>query len=143
MPSVVFAFQRPDGKIAMERRTPTDTYFPNEWVIPGGKIDPGEVPSFALLREIGEELGVVPQAIYYLETNPPIYYLNRVDARFQVFPYLITEWDGVMPDHILDSGNPVDWFSVSTMILSPVPATVAITSLIYAHNHQWVRKPRA
>lgn len=45
------------GKILIVRRPPHDTGA-GMWEFPGGKIEPGESPAQALVREIEEELGV-------------------------------------------------------------------------------------
>ncbi len=45
-----------DGRVLAARRTaPPETA--GRWELPGGKVEPGETPDAALVREIGEELG--------------------------------------------------------------------------------------
>lgn len=43
-------------KVLITRR-PEDVSYPGYWEFPGGKIEPGESPEEALVREIREELG--------------------------------------------------------------------------------------
>jgi len=53
---VVAALVRAQGRILMSRRRP-DQAMPNLWEFPGGKVEPGEHPEAALVREVREELG--------------------------------------------------------------------------------------
>ena len=44
------------GKVLLTRRRP-DQPMPDQWELPGGKMEPGEAPEAALVRELVEELG--------------------------------------------------------------------------------------
>lgn len=46
-----------DGRVLMTQR-PQGKWLEGKWEFPGGKIEGGEVPEFALMRELREELGI-------------------------------------------------------------------------------------
>ena len=52
-----------DGKRVMLTRRPPGDALALQWEFPGGKIDAGESPEQAVVREIGEELGVGATAL--------------------------------------------------------------------------------
>src|SRR5687768_13499058 len=47
------------GEILILRRSATDKIRPGEFDLPGGRVDPGESPGQAIVREIEEETGLV------------------------------------------------------------------------------------
>ena len=57
MPTVVAALITRDSRLLVCQRKRIDTH-PLKWEFPGGKIEPGESPADALVRELREELGV-------------------------------------------------------------------------------------
>lgn len=50
-----------DGKILISKRPETSAHA-GKWELPGGKLEPGETPEQALVREISEELCVAVEA---------------------------------------------------------------------------------
>jgi 8-oxo-dGTP diphosphatase len=53
---VVAALIRREGMLLISRRR-LDQAMPNFWEFPGGKVEAGEAPQAALVREVREELG--------------------------------------------------------------------------------------
>lgn len=53
---VVCALIERGGLLLLARR-PAHKHLPLKWEFPGGKVEPGEDPSAAIVREIREELG--------------------------------------------------------------------------------------
>ena len=46
-----------DGRVLLAQR-PEGKAMAGLWEFPGGKVEPGETPETALIRELGEELGI-------------------------------------------------------------------------------------
>ena len=57
MITVVAAAIERDGLILIGQRKST-AHHPLKWEFPGGKVDPGETPETALIRELAEELSI-------------------------------------------------------------------------------------
>lgn len=60
MKKVVAGLILVQGKFLICQRTRHQP-FPLKWEFPGGKIEPGEQPEAALIRELEEELGIVAE----------------------------------------------------------------------------------
>ncbi len=109
IPVVAAALIRPDGQILLQRRRLGKAHG-GLWEFPGGKIEPGESPESALIREIEEELGVlldpdslVPLAFASDSAQPP-----APREPYVILLYTCRKWDG--EPHCLD-GEEVAWFA--------------------------------
>jgi 8-oxo-dGTP diphosphatase len=59
------------GRVLACRRT-TPAAAAGRWELPGGKVEPGETPDAALLREVEEELGCAIAVVRWLRACAPI-----------------------------------------------------------------------
>ena len=60
-----------DGRLLAARRTlPPETA--GGWELPGGKIEPGETPEQAVVREVQEELGCTVRVTRWLDGEEPV-----------------------------------------------------------------------
>jgi 8-oxo-dGTP diphosphatase len=57
MTTVVAALIERDGRILVAQRKRTGQH-PLKWEFPGGKVEPGETPEAAVVRELEEELAI-------------------------------------------------------------------------------------
>lgn len=60
-----------DGRLLAARRT-SPPEAAGRWELPGGKVEPGESPAAALVREIAEELGCGVTLLRWLPGEVPI-----------------------------------------------------------------------
>ena len=87
---VAAAITDPRGRVLLARRT-IGRDLAGLWEFPGGKVEPGETPEQALIRELQEELGIHVQPGAHIITVPQAYPTKRLrlDVR------MVTAWKGV------------------------------------------------
>ena len=80
-----------DGRILIAKR-PEEKAMAGRWEFPGGKIEPGETPEQAVVRELREELSVEPCE----RCLPPFAFVSHPYDDFHiVMPlFLCRTWDG-------------------------------------------------
>ena len=57
MPVAAVALRDGEGRILLQQR-PAHKHHGGLWEFPGGKVEPGETPRLAAVRELAEELGI-------------------------------------------------------------------------------------
>ncbi|MER5597601.1 (deoxy)nucleoside triphosphate pyrophosphohydrolase [Streptomyces sp. NPDC002265] len=78
--AVVGAALLDDGRLLAARRS-APPELAGRWELPGGKVEPGETPEAALVRELREELGVEAEVV------------ERVPGRWPLRPpYVLCVW---------------------------------------------------
>lgn len=80
-----------DGRVLIAQR-PDGKQLAGQWEFPGGKVEEGETPENALIRELQEELGItVKQACL----APFVFASHTYETFHLLMPlYLIRRWDG-------------------------------------------------
>ncbi|NMF89499.1 Nudix family hydrolase [Aromatoleum petrolei] len=86
---------RRDGRFLLGQRAP-DTFYAGYWEFPGGKVEPGESPADALIRELDEELGIRVQGVRPWITREHRYEHAHVRLHF----FEVAEWEGELHDHV-------------------------------------------
>ena len=90
---VVFGILLHEDRALLVKRAPSRAFYPGLWDLPGGHSEDGEEPEQTLVRELAEELGVVPKEYREL----PIRSLNA--EGLPVHCYHVAQWTG-MPSNL-------------------------------------------
>lgn len=82
----------PDGRVLLAQR-PEGKSLAGLWEFPGGKVDPGETPEQALIRELQEELGIDT----WTSCLAPLTFASHSYADFHLLMplYACRRWQGI------------------------------------------------
>lgn len=72
------------------------TFYPGYWEFPGGKVEDGETPHAALVRELGEELGIGATRADPWLRREHVYEHAHVRLNF----FRVRDWCGELHDHV-------------------------------------------
>lgn len=99
MTTVVAGVLERDGKVLICRRR-SDQAHPLKWEFPGGKLEAGESPESALVRELREELGI--EATVGLEVmRYEFAYLGKQPILLIFLP--VARWGGEVQNRIFET----------------------------------------
>lgn len=105
-----------DGRVLIAQR-PEGKSMAGLWEFPGGKVDEGETPEFALMRELEEELGI--------ETRPtcffPVAFASHTYETFHLLMplFVCRHWKGEID---LKEHQNMKWVRPNDMHDYPMPA---------------------
>lgn len=102
------------GKVLVARRHEAQ-HQGGLWEFPGGKVDNGETPEQAVVRECQEEVGLTP-------LNPLVF--DRIehdygDRQVHLHVFLVTDAEGAAEGR---EGNPIRWCPLNELPTLPMPA---------------------
>ena len=83
----------PDGRVLLAQR-PEGKHLAGLWEFPGGKVQPGETPEAALIRELEEELGIDVEA----SCLAPFTFASHAYPDFHLLMplYVCRKWSGIV-----------------------------------------------
>ena len=126
---------RPDGAFLLGQRA-AGTFYPGYWEFPGGKVEAGETPRDALIRELREELGLRAETAWPWIVREHEYQHAHVRLHF----FEVPRWSGEITDHIHSAlcWQRIDSLTVSPMLPAngPVLASLALPHE-YGITHAW------
>ena len=110
-----------DGRLLLAKR-PEGKPMAGLWEFPGGKIEPGETPETALIRELDEELGIntVTSCLAPLSFASHSYGASECRAAFHLLMmlYVCRRWEG-QPQPI--EGGALEWVRPQKLREYPMP----------------------
>lgn len=122
---VAAALAGPDGRVLLQQR-PQGKAMAGLWEFPGGKVEPGERPEQALVRELAEELGI---GVEEAGLVPAAFASARLGERHLVLLlYLCRAWTG--EPQPLDA-EALHWATTADMRALPMPpADVPLVAML-------------
>ncbi|WP_054178366.1 8-oxo-dGTP diphosphatase MutT [Trabulsiella odontotermitis] len=105
--------RNPQGEIFITQRA-ADAHMANKWEFPGGKIEEGETPEQAVVRELAEEVGIdaaMPVLFDKLEYQFP-------DRHITLWFWLVESWQG---EPWGKEGQPGRWVAQKALLADAFP----------------------
>lgn len=113
---VAVALVDPDGRVLLAQR-PEGKAMAGLWEFPGGKVDPGERPEQALIRELKEELGIDTEASCLA---PLSFASHSYDDFHLLMPlWVCRKWEGIAQPR---EGQTLKWVRPADLRDYPMPA---------------------
>jgi 8-oxo-dGTP diphosphatase len=110
---------RGDGQVLLAQR-PAGKAYAGYWEFPGGKLEPGESPRSALVRELHEELGLTVRRAAPWLVQRYVYPHAHVELNF----FRVLAWDGEPVGH---DGQAFAWQTPGRFDVAPLlPANTAV-----------------
>ncbi|MGK8234111.1 CTP pyrophosphohydrolase [Roseovarius sp. EC-HK134] len=104
-----------DGRILLTQR-PEGKSMAGLWEFPGGKVEPGETPEAALIRELEEELGINTWA----SCLAPLTFASHSYPDFHLLMPLFAcrKWEGIVQGR---EGQALKWVRAADLRSYPMP----------------------
>lgn len=104
-----------DGKVLLTKR-PEEKHLGGLWELPGGKIEPGENPRDALVRELKEEIAITVDVGEMIEATTHVY---EEDKHIVLLGYWCTHVSGEVEHREVDDHK---WLTADELDSFDVPA---------------------
>jgi 8-oxo-dGTP diphosphatase len=105
-----------DGRVLLAQR-PEGKAMAGLWEFPGGKMEPGETPEAALIRELHEELGIET----WQSCLAPLTFASHSYEDFHLLMPLFAcrKWDGIVQPR---ENQALKWVKAADLSNYPMPA---------------------
>jgi 8-oxo-dGTP diphosphatase len=116
---VAVALVDADGRVLIAQR-PEGKQLAGLWEFPGGKLEPGEPPEDALIRELREELGIEVKAACLA----PLTFASHAYPDFHLLMplFVCRRWDGFVQSR---EGQALKWVKAKALRDYPMPSADA------------------
>lgn len=104
-----------DGRVLLQQRSP-HRQMAGLWEFPGGKVEPGELPEAALIRELKEELGIETDSACLAPATFASAELGQ--GHLLLLLYICRKWRGT--PQALDAAG-LTWVRPHQMFALPMP----------------------
>ena len=105
----------PDGRVLLAQR-PEGKSLAGLWEFPGGKVEPGESPETALIRELHEELGIETKS----SCLAPLTFASHAYEAFHLLMplFVCRRWEGIVQGR---EGQALAWVRPNDLRNYPMP----------------------